>query len=937
MLATYDPWAVGLSVAIAVFASYTALDLASRVTAAERRAAILLWVLGGAFSMGIGIWSMHFIGMLAYQLPIPLAYDVPITLLSMLPAIAISALALYVIRQRSRRLRNLILSGLLMGVGIVAMHYTGMAAMRMQPAIQYDPGLFALSVLIAVGAATAALWIAGLFHSGEIGAKVLYQKLASALVMGLAISGMHYTGMAAANVAPGSVCLVTPYGVASQWLAVMVGGGTFVILSVTILVSVFDARLAHQAQAMLADLKAVQSFLSSIVENMPNMVFVKDAAELRFRHFNRAGERLTGYQRDQLIGKNDYDFFPREQAEFFIAKDREVLAKNSELVIGEESITRADGTTRLLKTVKLPIPDEQGKPKYLLGISEDITDRKRAEEQLRIAARAFENTADGVIIYDAQRRIISVNKSFTTITGYEEQEVVGKPAEFLRPAKQDDAFYRDLDSVVDEKGRWQGEMVRRRKNGEVYPALCSVSAVKDDKGAVTNYVTVFNDISSFKEYEAKLEFIAHHDSLTGLPNRALFQERFRQALVRARRHKATLAVLFIDLDEFKTINDSLGHHVGDELLQVVATRLQECVRESDVVARLGGDEFTVLLDELKRSQDAARVAEKILEALAKPYSARGHELSTSASIGVSCYPEDGADVETLLKNADAAMYQAKGHGRNNCQFFSAELNDRAYGMLLMKNSLRLALQRDEFLLHYQPRFNLTSGAVCGMEALIRWRHPEDGEIPPAKFIPLAEETGLIVPIGEWVLRTACAQLREWRALGIRTMRMAVNLSPRQFRQADLTARISTILRDTGLSADDLELEITEGVVMQDPEASEKMLRELKASGIAISIDDFGTGYSSLGYLKRFPIDYLKIDRAFVRELHKNPADVAIVRAIIALARGLNMSVIAEGVELEEQGKLLTLFGCDEAQGYLYSKPRPAHELGELLANGRQAA
>ena len=934
MLATYDPWVAGFSVIIAVFASYTALDLASRVTAAERRAATL-WILGGAFSMGIGIWSMHFVGMLAYQLPIPLAYDVPITLLSMVPAIGISALALFVIRQRSTRVSRLIVSGLLMGIGIVAMHYTGMAAMRMQPAIQYDPGLFALSVLIAIGAATAALWIAGIFHPGETGRKVMYQKLGSAVVMGLAISGMHYTGMAAANVAPGSVCLVTPYGVASQWLAVLVGAGTFVILSVTLLVSVFDARLAQQAHKMLTDLRGVQAFLSSIVENMPNMVFVKDAVDLRFVHFNRAGERLTGYSRDQLIGKNDYDFFRKDEADAFVAKDREVLAGKIDPVVGEESITRADGTTRLLETVKLPILDDQGKPKYLLGISEDITDRKRAEEQLRIAARAFENTADGVVIYDAQRRILSVNKSFTTITGYQEHEVLGKPADFLHAGTHDDAFYRDVSSVVDENGRWQGEMTRRRKNGEVYPALCSVSAVKDDKGAITNYVTVFNDISSFKQYEAKLEFIAHHDSLTGLPNRALFLERFRQALVRARRRKSALALLFIDLDQFKTVNDTLGHHAGDELLQVVATRLQSCVRESDVVARLAGDEFTIMLEDLNATEDAGKVAEKLLPALVNPIEIGEHKLVISASIGITCYPHDGGESEMLLKNADAAMYAAKQKGRNTYQFFTPEMNERVVKRAHMEASMRRALERNEFVLHYQPKVKLAGGEIFGIEALLRWAHPDRGLVPPAEFIHVLEETGLIVPVGEWVIREACRQIKAWEQSGLTVPPVAVNISARQFAQKDLEQTIANILRESGVSPQLLQLEITESLLMGDPERAEHTLSALKQAGIRLSIDDFGTGYSSLAYLRRFPLDTLKIDRAFVKDMVEDPDDAAITLAIISLAHSLGLKVVAEGVETEAQVNLLALHSCDEMQGYYFSKPVAPAALGTMLREERR--
>ena len=929
MGASYDPWIVGLSVVIAVVASYTALDLASRVTAAQGKAATL-WMLGGAFSMGLGIWSMHFVGMLAYHLPIPLAYDVPVTLLSMVPAILISALALYVIRRRRKDFRTLLLGGVFMGFGIVAMHYTGMAAMRMQPAIDYDPTLFALSVVIAIVAASAALWIVGLLPSAGGRARLFCQKLASALVMGLAISGMHYTGMAAANVAPGSMCLVTPYGVATGWLAVLVGTGAFGILSVTLLISVFDARLASQAQAMLGELKHAEAFLSSIVDNMPNMLFVKDAHDLRFVRFNKAGEALTGYSQAELIGKSDYEVFPRPQADLSVAKDREALRQVGEVIVEDERITGRDGRTRIMRTKKLPILDSEGNPKYLLGISDDITERKRDEEGLRIAASAFENMAEGVVILDAEKRIVSVNKAFSAITGYPAEELLGKDSSSLRSGGHGESFYDALWRAIGESGRWEGEMVRRRRDGALFPAFCSISAVRDESGSVKNYVSVFHDISSAKQYEEKLEFLAHHDALTQLPNRVRFRECFKQALARSRRTKKAVAVLFIDLDQFKTVNDSLGHHAGDILLQEVAERLSECMRESDVVARFGGDEFAVMIDELHSSEDAAKVASKILEALARPFEVDAHQVTSSGSIGISCFPDDGSDVETLLKNADTAMYQAKNEGPNAYRFFSPDMNARALETLVMTNELRLGIQRGEFVLHYQPRYHLRTGMITGVEALVRWRHPQRGLVPPGEFIPLAEETGLIAPLGEWVLRAACEQLRSWQARGVPELRVAVNLSPRQFAQADLTQRIGAILAEFGLGGERLELEITEGIVMQEPERSVRMLRELKAMKIAIAIDDFGTGFSSLGYLKRFPLDQLKIDRTFVRDIHANPADVAIVSAIIALAKGLNLAVIAEGVETKAQRDALLRCGCEEAQGFFYAKPCPAAEIEQLV-------
>jgi diguanylate cyclase (GGDEF)-like protein/PAS domain S-box-containing protein len=591
---------------------------------------------------------------------------------------------------------------------------------------------------------------------------------------------------------------------------------------------------------------------------------------------------------------------------------------------------------RLLRTQKLAILDAEGNPGYLLGISEDITERKRAEEQLKIAASAFENTADGVIIYDARRCIVSVNKAFTAITGYEPQEVIGLPAAALRSEDHGKTFYESLWRVVNERGLWQGEMTRRRKNGEVYPVICSVSAVKDETGAIKNYVTVFHDISTFKQYEDKLEFLAHYDVLTQLPNRALFNDRFAEALLRAHRNHQAVAVMFLDLDRFKIINDSLGHTIGDELLQEVARRIKSCVRDSDVVARLGGDEFTLLLDALDNSENAAKVADKLLATLAMPFMLGGHELIVSASIGISCYPQDGADTAVLLKNADTAMYQAKAKGRNNYQFFAAQMNARALQRMQLEEALRRAVQLDEFLLHYQPKVDIVTGKISGIEALLRWAPAGKPLVSPAAFIPVLEETGLIVQVGEWVIREACRQINSWQQAGLDVVPpVAVNLSARQFRQKNLQSSVVAILEQNGVTPALLQFELTESLLMDDPQEAERVLRGLKQAGVKLSIDDFGTGYSSLAYLRRFPLDVLKIDRAFVKDIVANPDDAAITLAVISLAHSLSLKVVAEGVETEEQLNLLALHACDEIQGYYFSRPVPAAELEAMLREDRR--
>jgi diguanylate cyclase (GGDEF)-like protein len=437
---------------------------------------------------------------------------------------------------------------------------------------------------------------------------------------------------------------------------------------------------------------------------------------------------------------------------------------------------------------------------------------------------------------------------------------------------------------------------------------------------------------SRRKAEERIRHLAHYDELTGLANRNMINQRLNQALARARRNDKPLAILFIDLDRFKNINDTLGHGAGDNVLKEVAERLRECLRDSDTIGRLGGDEFVVLLEELSEPMHSAAVAQKIITAVAKPYTLDAQEFHITASVGISAYPADSEDMQSLLKNADIAMSRAKELGKNNYQFYSAQMNRHTLDRLALESSLRRALERNEFVLHYQPKVDIRSGRITGMEALMRWQHPTNGLIPPMQFIPLAEETGLIVAIGEWVLRAACAQSQSWRKQGLPPLRLAVNLSARQFNHEHLLQDVEKVLNDTGLDPTGLELEITESMVMHDPERAVMLLNKLRAMGISISIDDFGIGYSSLGYLKRFPVDSLKIDRSFIMGLPLDNDDAAIAQAIIAMAHTLKLSVIAEGVETDEQLRFLRDHLCDEVQGYYFSKPVPKHEFASLVLN-----
>lgn len=565
-------------------------------------------------------------------------------------------------------------------------------------------------------------------------------------------------------------------------------------------------------------------------------------------------------------------------------------------------------------------------------LQKEIVERKRTEEALSLAAAVFENTTEGAMVTDTKHRIVAVNKAFTEITGYEQDDVVSKTPQVLRSGKHDEPFYATISTSIIKTGRWKGEVWNRRKNGEIFPAWLNISTVVDNFGQVTHYVSLFSDIAPIKESQAQLELLAHHDALTGLPNRLLFHARLEHALERARREGGLVAILCIDLDHFKNINDSLGHPAGDRLLQVVTKRLLDTVRKEDTVARFGGDEFTVLLEELQESKGAGIVAEKALNVLADPFDLDGHEAYVSGSVGISLFPDDGQDVTTLLKNADSALYRAKEHGGNSYHFYTKDLTTAAFKRLALESSLRRAVEREEFTLYYQPQLALSDGHIVGAEALVRWQHPELGLVLPAEFIPMAESTGLIVKLGEWVMNTACAQAKAWQKEGLPPMRIAVNISSVQVNRGDIIATVERVLHETGLDPRYMELEITESLIMQQTHQTIAILNNLKAMGVMLAIDDFGTGYSSLSYLKRLPLHCLKIDRSFVCEIPGDSEDMAITRAVIALGNSLQLVVIAEGVENETQLEFLRSNGCDEAQGYLYSAPVPAADFAAFVRN-----
>jgi diguanylate cyclase (GGDEF)-like protein/PAS domain S-box-containing protein len=564
--------------------------------------------------------------------------------------------------------------------------------------------------------------------------------------------------------------------------------------------------------------------------------------------------------------------------------------------------------------------------------------RVHVDAKLRQAAAVFDSTREGVVIVDMNSRIVGVNRAYSQITGYSEDEVLGRNPKLLNSGRQDSDYYQAMWASILETGYWQGEVWNRRKNGEIFPQWLTISTVYDSNNLPTHYVGVMTDISQLKHSEAQLDHLAHYDPLTGLPNRLLLQSRLVHALERAERHRQRVAVLYIDIDRFKNINDSLGHPVGDELLQALASRMSGRLREDDTLGRLGGDEFLLILEDLDHAENVVSLAQALIRLLESAFTLpSGHKVYVGASIGISLFPEDGSTVTELIQHADVAMYQAKDLGRNTYSFYTPELTHAANERLVLEARMRRGLANNEFVLYYQPQIDMQSGALIGCEALVRWNTGDEGMISPLRFIPLAEETGLIVPLGEWVIQTACAQARAWMDAGFPPLLMSVNLSVRQLQQRDVVSRIGDILKSSGLPPSQLKLELTESMIMGQGDQAVDLLHAVKSLGVKLSIDDFGTGYSSLAYLKRFPIDEVKIDQSFVRDIPQDASDMEIASAIIGMAQGLRLKVMAEGVETQAQFSFLASQGCHAYQGFLFSRAVPAEEFERFFVDSKNTS
>ena len=922
--ANYQPVWVVVSVLLAILGAYAALGAAARAMAEPNALAKRVWNVVSGLAFGVGTWGMHFIGMLALSLPCRVGYDLHLTLISMLPAVLGGFAAFGVAWRQDLRLLPAPMGGVLLGAGIGSMHYTGMAAMQLDGLVRYNPTIFALSIGVAVVLSYFALRVKERAKAGK------KRAVRVALILGSAISATHYTAMAGAYFVTGDATALAPSFFTPNGLAFMVSLTTAFLALATLGFAALSRANAATEKHRLSEAK-----LSAIIEAEPECIKIVDA-QGRLLEMNRAGlAMIEADSLDQVARQPVIDLIaPEHRAAFNQLHQRVLAGETVELTF---ELLGLKGGRRWLETHAVPL-QHQGQTVHL-AVTRDVTERQLSDEAQRIAATAFESQ-QGMIVTNAQRVILRVNRAFGEITGFSASDAVGQTPGLLKSGRHDSAFYATMTQALNGEGAWAGEIWNRRKNGEIYPQWLAISAVKDKAGQTTHYVAIFNDISDRLSAQAQFETLSFYDPLTQLPNRRLLLDRLEQALHVSTRHARKNALLFVDLDNFKTLNDTLGHSQGDALLVQVAQRLKVCSREGDTVAHLGSDEFVVLLedlseDDIEAATQVEAVGEKILNSFVPEFVLDGRPYNGTSSIGVTLF--GGRHLESSeqpLKRAELAMFQAKAAGHNRLRFFDAKMQAEVSARAALEADLRAAVHKQQFVLHFQPQVvgagrtgGSGGGRITGVEALVRWQHPLRGMVPPAEFIPLAEDTGLILPIGQWVLDAACVQLAAWNNDPVfMHVTMAVNVSARQLKQVDFVDSVLATLTRSGAKPKGLKLELTESMLVDDVEAVIAKMGALKAFGVSFSLDDFGTGYSSLAYLKRLPLDQLKIDQGFIRNIVTDTNDAAIAKMVVVLAESMGLSVIAEGVELQAQADFLAHMGCHAYQGYLFSRPVPLEAL-----------
>jgi diguanylate cyclase (GGDEF)-like protein/PAS domain S-box-containing protein len=692
----------------------------------------------------------------------------------------------------------------------------------------------------------------------------------------------------------------------------------------------FHVQYLLRAHRTAVELRQNKQYLQLQFDRMPIGSIVWDP-DFHVASWNPAAEGIFGFTASEAMGKHAFGLIVPQEARSHVHDIWQRLLQGDLAANGiNENLTKT-GRKIVCEWNNTPLRQEDGSIMGVLSMVQDITARKRAEEKLQLAGKVFENSGEIIVVTDPRMKVVFTNPAFTRITGFSQGEILGQDIGRLESNQEGVKFHQKLKESLENSGSWQGEILGLRKDGGNIPFLITINVLRDEDGEIANYVGIGNDISQLKDAQDKLRRLAFFDPLTGLPNRTLLHDRLRHSLNEAMRCNSHVALLYLDLDNFKEINDTFGHRTGDQVLRQVSSRLRDLVRRSDTFARMGGDEFTFVMNGLAQPEHSMNLSRRIREALSSPFKLDEGEIFVTASIGIALYPADCQDADEMIQKADTALSCAKNQGKNQYQYFSAEMDRRIRQRLAMQTELRHALERDEFIPFYQPKVDLRSGKIDGLEVLVRWLHPEKGIVLPGSFIPLAEETGLIVPIGEKVMKMACRQARAWQQEGLPPMHLAINLSAVQLRREDMVERLGRVMAETGIDPHWIELEITESAVMENPEKAAEMLQVLKSNGIShITMDDFGTGYSSLNYLRRFPVDTLKIDYSFIKDLPDNPESVVLVRTIITMARSFNLKVIAEGVERKEQLDLLRRLDCDAVQGFYFFKPMSGDDMTKYL-------